>query len=265
LLPPLACAHCTTNRGSFVDAGDMERNGMKVLVSTKVLSELTEKIENGEWKPGEKLPSLSALAAEFSISVSTLREVMRILEEKGFVLIEHGRGIFVRAQSYWRSDDMFELSGLPFGNMASLLEFRNLLEPEMARLAAERGSIGQIRLIKEAASRMIANIEKGEDYFEADIAFHEYIAEACANEIMAKVIKDISDLLLESRRNTIRIPGSAERASHFHMLIALAIEQRNPQMAKEMMSAHLNDVKQDFLKLRELETMKNIADREDHE
>lgn len=231
---------------------------MKLLLSAKVLEEMMEKIEKGNWKPGEKLPSLTALAPEFSISVSTLREVMRILVEKGYVVIEHGRGMFVRAETYWRSDDAFVLNGLPSGNMSSLWEFRNLLEPEMARLAVERGSIGQIRSIKAAAQQMIANIEKGEEYFEADIAFHEHIAEACSNDVMAKVMKGISDLLMVSRRNTVRIPGSAERAAHFHILIALAMEQRNSQMAKEMMGHHLEDVKRDFLLLKEMETQEAL-------
>ena len=55
---------------------------------------------------------------------------------------------------------MFELSGVSFWNMSSLLEFRNLLEPETAHLAAERGSVGQIRRIKEEANRMHENVER---------------------------------------------------------------------------------------------------------
>jgi GntR family transcriptional repressor for pyruvate dehydrogenase complex len=224
---------------------------MKELASTRILNELTKRIDQEEWRPGAKLPSLTELAKEYQIGVSTVREALRILENRGYLLIEHGRGMFVRSRNYWNQDTSLELTQLPVGDLLSLLEFRGVLEPEMAALAAERGSPGQIRNIKQAASIMIDDLSKGQDYFSADIAFHEYIAEACSNEVMAKVMKGISDLLLESRRQTSRIPGSAEKASHFHMLIALAIEQRNGALAKEMMKAHLADVKLDSTKLKE--------------
>lgn len=224
---------------------------IKELASTRILNALTKRIEKEEWKPGEKLPSLSAVAKEFQVGVSTVREALRIMENKGYIVIEHGRGMFVRSPNYWKSENALDLTRLPVGDMFSLQEFRAVLEPEMAALAAERATPGQIAQIKAAASKMVQNVAGKEDYFEADILFHEHIAEACSNEVMAQVMKGISDLLLESRRLTTRIPGSPERAAHFHMLIALAIEQRNAQLAKDMMRAHLQDVRQDSMKLKE--------------
>ena len=224
---------------------------IKELISTRILKQLKERIEQGEWTAGQKLPSLSALAKELQAGISTVREALRILENKGYILIEHGRGMFVRSPNYWENDSTMERSQLPLGSLFCLLEFRGVLEPEMAGLAAEKGSPGQIRSIKQSAVKMVEDVAKGEDYFAADIAFHEYIAEACSNEVMANVMKGISDLLLESRRKTTRIQGSAERAAHFHMLIALAIEQRNAQLARDMMKAHLQDVEQDCIKLKE--------------
>lgn len=226
-------------------------NAIKELISTKILNELTHRIESEAWKKGQKLPSLAALAKELEAGVSSVREALRILENKGYILIEHGRGMFVRSQNHWQRMNTTNISLPPEGELFSLLEFRSLLEPEMAALAAERGSPGQILKIKEAASEMIESLAKGDDYFPSDLAFHARIASACSNDVMAKVMSGISDLLLESRRQTIRISGSAERAAHFHMLIALAIEQRNGQLAKETMKLHLLDVREDFFNIKE--------------
>jgi GntR family transcriptional repressor for pyruvate dehydrogenase complex len=223
---------------------------IKKLASSEILQELMRRIEEEDWVVGQKLPSISTLAKEFTIGVSTLREAIRILENRGYVLIEHGRGMFVRSRNYWQGDNFLEMNKLSSGDLSALVEFRGVLEPVMAQLAAERGSPGQIRCMKESAAVMIDNLAQGEDYFQADIAFHDHIAQACSNDVMAKVMKGISDLLLESRRTTSRVPGSAERAAHFHMLIALAIEQHDGKLAKEMMSAHLEDVHKDFLKLK---------------
>ncbi|MBW7459863.1 FCD domain-containing protein, partial [Paenibacillus sepulcri] len=115
----------------------------------------------------------------------------------------------------------------------------------------ERGSPGQIVNIKAAAAMMIENLANREDYFTADLAFHAHIAEASSNEVMQSVMQGISDLMLESRRQTMRIPGSAQRASHFHMLIALAIEQRNPALARDTMKLHLKDVREDLQRVKE--------------
>lgn len=224
---------------------------MKELVSTRILNELKRRIEQSEWKAGQKLPSLTALAKELEVGVSTAREALRVLENDGYVAIEHGRGSFVRAANHWKADNPLELTRLPVGDLFSLLEFRGVLEPEMAALAAERGTPGQIARIKASAAQMLEDLARGADYFMADIAFHEQIAEACSNEVMARVMKGITDLLLESRRKTMRIAGSPQRAAHFHMLIALAIEQRNAQLARDMMQAHLGDVKRDCLMLKD--------------
>ena len=226
---------------------------MKPLVSSKILQTLKARMEGGEWTPGMRLPSLAALAQELGAGISTVREALRILEHRGYVAIEQGRGIFVRPASAWQPDPPPE-PGVPAGGkLLSLFEFRNIVEPEMAALAAERGTPGQHRLIREAAAEMLEAVRTGADYFPSDIAFHDRIAEACGNEVMAGVMRGIADLLLESRRRTMRVKGSPERAAHYHMLIALAIEQLDAAAARQLMQLHLNDVQRDSLLLMEEE------------
>lgn len=131
---------------------------IKELASTKVLNELTRRIEQEEWKSGQKLPSLAAVAKEFQVGVSTVREALRILENKGYILIEHGRGMFVRNPNCWKQETAWDLTRLSVGDMFSLQEFRAVLEPEMAALAAERATPGQMANIKAAASKMIEDV-----------------------------------------------------------------------------------------------------------
>jgi GntR family transcriptional repressor for pyruvate dehydrogenase complex len=112
----------------------------KKLASTQVLTQLKAHIEKGIWKPGEKLPSLSSLSKIHHVSVSTLREALKVLENQGYLLIEQGRGMFVRSKHHWRDENTLALTALPVGDLFSLLELRSLLEPQMAYLAAEKGS-----------------------------------------------------------------------------------------------------------------------------
>lgn len=224
-----------------------EAIGIRQLASRKIITDLQKCIEEGKWNPGEKLPSLTILAKDFSVGVSTLRESLRVLENQGYIMIEHGRGVFVRSKTDWKGDVFKELTDIPEGDLISLMEFRLVLEPEMAAFAAERGSPGQISKIKEAAQKMQEKVLKGEDYFEEDIGFHDYIADASQNPVMRNVFQGISNLLFESRRKTNLLKGSVEKAVHFHMLIAVAIEQRNSDLARSLMKMHLKDVAADLV------------------
>src|SRR5690554_6393090 len=137
---------------------------MKELVSTRILHELKQRFEEVKWNSGQKLPSLAALASEFKVGVSTVREALRILENNGYLLIEQGRGMCVRSHNNWQQSNHLDLSDLPSGDLLSLQEFRILLEPEMAKLAAERALSGQILWIHDVASSSLFAVEKGEDY-----------------------------------------------------------------------------------------------------
>lgn len=72
-------------------------------VADQVANHLRQAFLNGEYSNGERLPSLAALAKEFGVSISSVREGLRKLEALGLVEIVHGRGVFVRSgKLYWQ-------------------------------------------------------------------------------------------------------------------------------------------------------------------
>ena len=70
---------------------------------------LRDKIYEGKYAFGDKLPSERSLAEKFGISHLTVRKALAILEEEGMLLRVQGKGTFVRAQKY--SIDMQHLDG----------------------------------------------------------------------------------------------------------------------------------------------------------
>ena len=56
---------------------------------------ITEQIESGEWSPGRKLPTELQFANEFSVSRTTVRQAMQLLQNEGLVERAQGRGTFV--------------------------------------------------------------------------------------------------------------------------------------------------------------------------
>lgn len=61
----------------------------------RVVDAITARIAAGEWRPGDKLPTQAALAAEYETSVSTVKAALRILRERGLVEGQQGKAIYV--------------------------------------------------------------------------------------------------------------------------------------------------------------------------
>jgi len=81
-----------------------------------------------------------------------------------------------------------------------------------------------------------------EDFLKEDMLFHYLIAKSSKNEIIFQMFNMISDLIVAGRSRTLKMKGMTEKASHYHILIAEAIAQRNPTQARSLMKAHIDDV-----------------------
>ncbi|ETT69673.1 GntR family transcriptional regulator [Paenibacillus sp. FSL R7-277] len=203
---------------------------------------MKQKIIGGEWAPGDRLPTLQQLAVDFSVSVTTVREALRILESQGNVSIEHGRGMYVRNDPLLLDDPAVALEELDNISIVDLLEARLLIEPELAALAAKRADQDQIRRLRVLADRMVQQMEEGGSFFETDLAFHQLIAEGAANPVVARMLHSILPLLAEGRKQTNTLPNMRTKASNYHVLIAIAIEERQSETARQLMESHIQSM-----------------------
>ncbi|MBY9079101.1 FadR family transcriptional regulator [Paenibacillus sp. HN-1] len=203
---------------------------------------MKQKIQSGEWAPGDRLPTLQQLAADFSVSVTTVREALRILESQGNVSIEHGRGMYVRNDPLLLDNPAAALKELEDISLVDLLEARLLIEPELAALAAQRADETQVRRLRELAERMVRQMEEGGPFFETDLAFHQLIAESASNPVLARMLNSILPLLAEGRKQTNTLPHMRTKASNYHILIAIAIEEHDNGTARQLMDSHIRSM-----------------------
>lgn len=215
---------------------------MKKMSYENALDQIKQKIASSEWKPGDRLPTLQQMAEQFSVGVSSIREALRILENQRVVSIEHGRGMFVRNDPLLLEDPAAKIRELGDISLLTLLEARLVLEPELAYLCAERAKPQQIKQLRYLADLMVEQMKTGGDYLITDLSFHNLIAEGAFNPVLAKMISTISDFLAESRRLTNTLPNMRTKASNYHVLLAIAIEERQAEQARMLMKAHLNDM-----------------------
>ena len=213
----------------------------------QIVQQIEETILKGNLKPGDQLPAERDLADQFGVSRTAVREAVKALREKGLVEAYTGRGTFVTngtSHAIRQSLDLMVRIGQPEG-ATYLAEVREILEPEIAALAALRAEEQHLGILREAVKLMDDSLHDAERFIEADLDFHLALAEAAANPIILSLIDSIVGLLREQRLRTFQSPNGAQRGQHYHRRILEAVETRNEDRARSEMRAHLQQVRED--------------------
>jgi GntR family transcriptional regulator, transcriptional repressor for pyruvate dehydrogenase complex len=213
----------------------------------QIVQQVEESILKGQLKPGDQLPAERDLAQRFGVSRTAVREAVKTLREKGLVEAYSGRGTFVTngtSQAIRQSLDLMIRINQQEGS-ANLAELRLVLEPEIAGIAAERIEEQLLTTMREAVAVMDRNLHDPEAYVEADLDFHLAMAEAVGNPLILSLLDSIVGLLREQRSRIFDVAGGPERGQFHHKRILAAIEQRDPEAAREAMRAHLLQVLSD--------------------
>jgi GntR family transcriptional repressor for pyruvate dehydrogenase complex len=204
------------------------------LVSEQVFATLLEALLSGRYAPGEKLPRQRALAADLGVTMSSLREALKRLEQMGLVEVRHGDATRVRD---WREHGSLDVlahvllrsGGVDRSVLADVLEARALMLRELAVLAARRRDDDQAARLVELAEAFAA---AGDDEAAAhvDFAFFTEVAQAADNLVFVLILNAIRALYFD---HLALIPVTAQRAelAPFYGRIAEAIASRDERAA----------------------------------
>lgn len=213
----------------------------------QIVQQIEDSILKGALKVGDQLPAERELAQQFGVSRTAVREAVKALHEKGLVEAYPGRGTFVTdgtSQAIRQSFDRAVKLGQPDGS-TYLAEVREILEPEIAALAAARADEQDLVAMREAVGVMDEARRDADAYIEGDLDFHLALAEAAANPLILSLIDSIVGLLREQRMRIFHVDGGPERGQYHHKRILEATEHRDSAGAREAMKAHLRQVRQD--------------------
>lgn len=153
---------------------------------------LGARIVDGSLGPGEVL-DLAAIGAEFDVSLTALREAIKVLTAKGLLDARQKRGTFVRPRSEWNVLDSDVIrwrqqSGDAAAVLRDLAEVRTAIEPEAAALAAQRRDDRDLEALRDALTAMDAARDKlPRDAADADLQFHQALLDATHNELFAQM------------------------------------------------------------------------------
>lgn len=219
----------------------------------RALDLIKKSIVERQLRPGDKLPTERALAAQLGIGRHTVREALKNLQALGVVEIIHGSGIYLREQDFnFLSFPMQMALGQGQRAIEDLIETRELVEIQVIRLACERASDAQLKKLDDFVGYRTSaeGVEKYRGRY--DFEFEGILGEICGNKYLA-AIQRLTHILWEDALSGFGvIPVDIHTINEEHTDIVKAVQARDVQRARAAMLYHLksamrgyNEIKKD--------------------
>jgi GntR family transcriptional regulator, transcriptional repressor for pyruvate dehydrogenase complex len=206
----------------------------------QVIEYIRKALESRGLQPGDQLPPERDLAHQLNVSRSTLRSGIGYLAAMGVLRIRHGVGTFVADGPPEIGKLSLDIIGALHGFQSwQMFEARNMLESDLAALAAERGQERDFAAMAEEVAMMYATCDDPSEYLIHDALFHRAIARASGNPILAALMETVVTALYDTRRESVGNAVDLKESAEAHREIYRAIRLRNAPHAKELMQQHL--------------------------
>ena len=218
----------------------MDRRGEQ---EKRLLGEQTEEalmayILQVPFQVGQRIPNEFELAQRFGVGRSTIREAVKGLVSKGILEVRRGSGTYVTATRL-ADQDPLGLSGLQdrYKSALELLDVRLLLEPEIAALAAEYATEGELEELKKLCAETEQLYRDGKDHIPKDIQCHTCSAKCSKNRVVETLVPLIHTAVTTFADLTQR--ALLEETIQTHRAIVDAVADRDPVGARCAMTMHL--------------------------
>lgn len=203
--------------------------------SDLVVSALRDRIINQQLPVGSRLPSETELMEELDIGRVTVREGLRLLERDGLLEVRRGTagGNFVSHPDIEQvSESISVLMGIRGTRLREFVEFRLLVEPEAAALAAARR--------QPEHEEILAHIEEGDHELAHVPDLHLLIARATGNGVLAIALNSLHHPFSEHFRPTRIGHAEMDVTSAAHAKIARMVRTGDADGARDAMQVHLD-------------------------
>jgi GntR family transcriptional repressor for pyruvate dehydrogenase complex len=211
-----------------------------------VVAQLSEHIQNGELKPGDKLPTETEIVVEQGVSRSVVREAISRMQAAGLVETRHGIGTFVLPPPP-PAMGIDPATVTTVRDVIALLELRIGLETEAAGLAAARRSEAQLEEVRAALAALQEGARRGEETVELDQRFHLAIAQASGNQYFHAILQHLgANIIPRARINSARLTHAdpvryMEQVGREHEQIVDAIARGDSESARAAMRLHIGN------------------------
>jgi GntR family transcriptional repressor for pyruvate dehydrogenase complex len=239
--------------------GEVDRHiptkNLKAVKKTKlyeqIVTQLQDLIETGRYKHGDRLPPERELASIFQVSRHSVREAIRILEEKHSLETRLGSGTFIVTEEDSLTVDLLAKAILvEKDKLIEIFQFRKMIEPQIAALAAENATGDDIFELEKTLNEQKQALDNNREYLKLDNLFHLTLAKATYNSILVNIIKRINGILSKTRAEFSQSLARRQKSYSGHVKIIDAIKKRKAKLASDAMSHHIKSIEEIVLQLK---------------
>lgn len=230
-------------------------------LSEKVARQISDLIKERNIGTGDKLPNEFELAESLNVGRGTIREAVKLLVARNCLEIRRGRGTYVTEELGRVKDPLgFDFVTNKVKLAEELYEIRAHIEPWITSLAAQRILPEEKDELRARCKAVEEALFAGEDHGEADVAFHQFIAQCTHNSVLPELIPIITYSVQLFTR--FREPEALLKTIENHRAILEAICANDPAAAEKAMHAHLDA---NLESISRLKASVEEAERETHE
>src|SRR5258706_7459164 len=212
-------------------------------LSYTVAQQLLMQIDKATFAGVGRLPTEAALAEQFGVSRTVIREAISRLKNEGVVEPRQGSGVFVAAHGGIRPLRIDYAEAVEAGSVLQILALRRAIEAEVASEAAMRRSDADMVAIDAALAKIDEAVAEGRDGVPEDVGFHRAIAVATGNPYFLKTLTFLNQYLEAGTGITRRHQAHREDYSiqlrEEHAAIAAGIRAGDPMAARNAARTHM--------------------------
>ena len=214
---------------------------------TRVAEEIADRIRllilDGTLPPGRPLPAERQLAERFAVSRGSVRDAFRTLETIGLLVTRHGQGTFPQELDVDRLvAPLASILSYRHDLQDELLDVRRMFEPAVASVAATRATDEDLADLQRILDAQRRKLKTGRSAIVEDTAFHAILARATRNRVIVTIMATLNDLLVESRKLTLKQKGRPERSVRGHEAVVAALRRRDGDLAANAMREHIDQI-----------------------
>ena len=212
-------------------------------ISEVIVDRMRQLIREGKLVPGDRLPSERSLCERFCVSRVTVREALRVLEASGLIEIRVGArgGAFVTQPSSERvGEGLAELMTLTPMTAGDVTEARMVFELGILPLAVERATDEDIADLRILVEQGMSALETGSYTMAMSAAFHVRVASSTHNPAIEMLVQSFhGPMLMSLQQAQVAAPLMGPRGAREHFDLVEAIEKRDAERARMIMTLHL--------------------------
>ncbi len=216
-------------------------------VSELVQEYIRDYIVNNRLGSGDQLPPEGEIASTLEVSRVSVREAVKILQALGIVEVRHGNGLFVRGLNFDALLEILSYSLLfDLSSLKELYQVRQLFEVAMLKDVIENFQEEHIRACYSHLHVWEQNLADGKPFREQDRLFHVTLCQAIGNKLLVE-LENIFWIAYSNAVNKtfVDIDEAAYQITlNNHYKILAAVEERNVELAQQLMADHFQGIKE---------------------